>query len=216
MVKTVSLIPARGGSKRLPRKNIKKLNGKPLIDYAIKASLNSKVDETWVSTEDKEIKKIAINCGARVIDRPIELASDTASTESVMLHFAEKIDFDIIVLIEPTYPLIQTKDINNSLDKFITSKVDSLLTLENKKFFLWKLIDEYITVPINFDPNNRPRYQDFEGVYVEEGGIFITTKKNLLKTKCRINGRIGYYILDHPSIDIDNEVDFKIAEMLLK
>ena len=216
MVKTVSLIPARGGSKRVPRKNIKKLNGKPLIDYAITASLNSKVDETWVSTEDKEIKKVAIDCGAKVIDRPVELASDTASTESVMLHFAEKVDFDIIVLIEPTYPLIQTKDINNSLDKFITSKVDSLLTLENKKFFLWKLIDEHITKPINFDPNNRPRYQDFEGIYVEEGGIFITTKKNLLKTKCRINGRIGYYILDHPSIDIDTEIDFKIAEMLLK
>lgn len=215
-MKIVSLIPARGGSKRLPRKNIKKLCGRPLIDYAIKASLNSNVDETWISTEDEEIKHVALQCGAQVIDRPREFASDTATQEEVMTHFTKHVDYDIIALIEPTYPLIQTRDINMSLDKFIKTKCDSLLTLENKKFFIWKLLNEKETMSINYNPENRPRYQDFEGVYVEEGGIYITTKENFLKSKCRINGKIGYYVLEHPSIDVDNENDLKMTEMLLK
>ena len=215
-MKIVALILARGGSKRLPRKNIKNLCGRPLIDYAIKASLDSNIDETWVSTEDKEIKNVALECGAKVIDRPKELAMDTSTAEEVMMHFTEHIDYDIIVLIEPTYPLIQTRDINMSLDTFIKTKCDSLLTLENKKFFIWKLLDKGKTTPVNYNPENRPRYQEFRGIYVEEGGIYITTKENFLKSKCRINGKIGYYILQHPSIDIDTEIDFKIAEVLLK
>jgi N-acylneuraminate cytidylyltransferase len=215
-MKIVSLIPARGGSKRLPRKNIKNLAGRPLIDYSIKASLNSKIDETWVSTEDEEIKKIALKCGAKVIDRPEKFARDESTTESVMQHFTENIDYDIIVLIEPTYPLITIEDINQSIDKFTKNNCDSLLALENKKFFLWDLVDEVIAKPINYNPESRLRYQDFEGFYVEEGGIYITTKDNFLKTNCRINGKIGYYLLKHPSMDIDNEIDFKIVEMLLK
>jgi CMP-N,N'-diacetyllegionaminic acid synthase len=214
-MKVVTLIPARGGSKRLPRKNIKNLCGSPLIDYAIQASLQSKVDETWVSTEDKEIKNVALKCGAKVLDRPAELASDTATTESVMAHFTEHVDYDIIILIEATYPLIQTQDINISLDKFIKTKCDSFLTLEQKKFFIWKLLNENETTPVNYNPQKRKRYQDFEGIYVEEGGIYMTTRKNFLKTQCRLNGKIGYYILQHPSIDIDTEIDFKIAEKLL-
>jgi CMP-N-acetylneuraminic acid synthetase len=214
-MKVVTLIPARGGSKRLPRKNIKTLCGRPLIDYAIQASLHSKANETWVSTEDKEIKNVALKCGAKVIDRPNELASDTATTESVMAHFTQHVDYDIIILIEATYPLIQTQDINNSLEKFIKTKSDSLLALENKKFFIWKLINENETAPVNYNPQKRQRYQDFEGIYVEEGGIYMTTKENFLKSQCRLNGKIGYYILQHPSIDIDTEIDFKIAEKLL-
>lgn len=215
-MKTVVLIPARGGSKRLPRKNIKDLCGRPLIDYAIKNSLNSNVDETWVSTEDKEIKNIALKCGAKVLDRPKELASDTSTQEEVMAHFTEHIDYDIIVLIEPTYPLIQTQDIDLALDKFIKTNCDSLLTLENKKFFIWKLLNEEEAVPVNLNPRRRPRYQEFEGIYVEEGGIYITTRENFLKSKCRVDNKIGYYILQHPSIDVDNKIDFKIAEVLLK
>lgn len=215
-MKTIILIPARGGSKRLPRKNIKNLCGRPLIDYAIKASLNSNVDETWVSTEDKEIKNIALKCGAKVIDRPEELASDTSTQEAVMIHFTEHIAYDIIVLIEPTYPLIQTRDIDLALNKFIKTKCDSLLTLENKNFFIWKLLHKEEAVPVNLNPEKRPRYQEFEGIYVEEGGIYITTRENFFKSKCRVNGKIGYYILQHPSIDIDTEIDFKIAEVLLK
>lgn len=215
-MKIVSLIPARGGSKRLPRKNILNLVGRPLIDYAIKASMDSKIDETWLSTEDKEIKKIALKCGAKILDRPKELAEDNTSTESVMFHFSKEVDCDIIVLIEPTYPMIQKKDIDGALTKFFDFECDSLLTLVNKKFFVWELKNDVEASPRNYSPKKRPRYQNFDGFYVEEGGIYITKKDTFLETECRLNGKIGYYILDHPSIDIDNEIDFKIAETLIK
>jgi CMP-N-acetylneuraminic acid synthetase len=133
-----------------------------------------------------------------------------------MAHFTQHVDYDIIVLIEPTYPLIQTQDIKIALNKFIKTKCDSLLTLENKKFFVWKLVDGNNAVPLNYNPKKRPRYQEFEGICVEEGGIYITTKDNFLKSNCRLNGKIGYYILQHPSIDIDIELDFKIVEELIK
>jgi CMP-N-acetylneuraminic acid synthetase len=132
-----------------------------------------------------------------------------------MAHFTDHVNYDIVVLLEPTYPLIKTEDIDRSLDKFMKTRCDSFLTLENKKFFLWSLLNDTETVPVNYDPKKRQRYQDFEGIYVEEGGIYITTRENFLQSKCRLNGKIGYYILQHPSIDIDTEIDFKIAEKLL-
>lgn len=214
-MKAVALIPARGGSKRVPRKNIKLLKDKPLIWYAIDACLRSIVHEVWVSTEDKEIKKIAQGFGAKVLDRPMELASDTASTEEVMLHFTKKVEYDVIVLVEPTYPLIQPRDVNQSLNRFWLGEYDSLLTLQRRKYFIWKL-DEKRAFPINYNVDSRPFYQDFEGIYVEEGGIYITTRENLLSSKCRLSGRIGYYVIKHPSIDIDEEDDFRIAEAMIE
>ena len=215
MVKIVSLIPARGGSKRIPRKNIKPLNGKPMIYYTIKASLDSKVDETWVSTEDEEIKKIAQSFGAKVLDRPEKYAQDTSSTEKVMLHFTENVDYDILVTLELTYPLMTKDDINGSIDKMIKGNCDSLLSLTKQKMFRWdKKEDE--AVSIDYIPKRRPRMQEYDGYLVEEGGIFLTKKELLLKEKCRLGGKIGYYILDHRSVDVDNEVDLKIAETLMK
>ena len=96
--KIVCVIPARGGSKGIPKKNIISLKGKPLISYTIRASLESEVCETWVSTDSDEISDISMKFGARVLKRPAELAEDDSSTESVLIHFAENIDFDVIVL----------------------------------------------------------------------------------------------------------------------
>ena len=217
MVKIALLIPARGGSKRLPRKNIMNLNGMPLIDYVIKTSLNSNVDETWVSTEDKEIKNVALKCGALVIERPNELATDTTSTEAVIEHFLDNIDCEILVLCECTQPLLNSVDINQSIKKFFDEKLDSLVTLQNRKLFLWKINEKNgIATPSNFEIKNRPRTQVFDGVYSEDCGLWITSKNSFNKSKVRVSGKIGYHIIDHPSIEIDNILDFKIAEALLK
>jgi len=212
-MKVVSLIPARGGSKRVPRKNIKEFCGKPLMWYAIDASLRSLVWETWVSTEDEEIKEIAKGFGAQVLDRPDELAEDDVSQEEVMMHFSEHVNYDVIILIEPTYPLIQSRDITMAYNTFIRGNYDSLLTLMNKKWFIWDINKE--ACPMNYKLGERPNMQDFKGIYAEEGGIYITTKKAFLKSKCRLSGKIGYYLLRHPSIDIDTEEDFKVAEMMM-
>ena len=99
-MKIVSLTLARGGSKGVPRKNITPLNGKPLISYVINAAKASKIDETWVSTEDKEIAEVAKSYGALVVDRPPELALDDAKCEHSLLHFAKNVDFDLLVYIQ--------------------------------------------------------------------------------------------------------------------
>ncbi|HDK25882.1 MAG TPA: acylneuraminate cytidylyltransferase family protein [Candidatus Atribacteria bacterium] len=211
--KIVSLIPARGGSKRIPLKNIRLLNGKPLLSYVIEASLRSCVDETWVSTEDEEIKRIAIDYGAKVIDRPSELAEDDATTEQVIHHFINNIKTDIVVIIEPPHPLVKSEDINAVLDIMLKGNYDSVVSLERQKIFIWEIENNKI-VP-RYNPAARPKTQNYEGVLVENVGIWATTTKAFLKSGVRISGNIGYYICPHKSIDIDEEIDLIIAEALL-
>ena len=124
-MKIVSLITARGGSKSVPLKNIIDINGKPLIWYSINASLNSNVNETWVSTEDSKIKTVSIECGAKVIDRPKELADDIIMPDASILHFAENVDFDLVVFIQPTSPMIKPEYINEGIQKVIHKGYDS-------------------------------------------------------------------------------------------
>jgi len=187
--KVVSLILARGKSKTIPRKNLYKLNGHPLIYYTIEESKKSNVDETWVSTEDKEIKDIALSYGINVIDRPVELASDESSSEDALLHFAESIDFDILVFIQPTSPLLKSSDINKGINMIINEDYDSLISLSiANDLLIW---DENLK-PINYDPMNRGRRQDRRYLYIENGAFYITKKECLLKSKCRISGKIGF------------------------
>ena len=114
-MKIVSLITARGNSKGIPYKNIKDINGKPLISYSITESLKSDVNETWVSTEDKTIKNFSLGYGAKVIDRPKELADYISMPDDSLLHFANQNDFDVMVFIQPTSPMIKSKYINEIL-----------------------------------------------------------------------------------------------------
>jgi CMP-N-acetylneuraminic acid synthetase len=134
-VKAVTLIPARGGSKGIQRKNIIDLGGKPLLAYAIEASIKSNVSETWVSTEDDEIAEIALTYGAKVIKRPDEIATDDAISESALLHFAEKINnFDILVFLQATCPFVKDNDINKAL--ILMEKYDSVISVSKFDQFL--------------------------------------------------------------------------------
>jgi len=112
-MKTVALILARGGSKEIPKKNIQPLSGEPLISYAINSAKWSDVDEVWVSTDDKIIKSISEGLGVKVIDRPDEFATDESPSEDALLHFAENIDFDVLVFIQPTSPLLRLRSRRN-------------------------------------------------------------------------------------------------------
>ena len=109
-MKILSVILARGGSKGIPSKNIVDLNGKPLISYTIEASLQSNVDETWVSTDSSEIASVSSDYGANVIDRPSEISTDTSQSEEALLHFTYNHDFDIMVFIQPTSPLLKSRE----------------------------------------------------------------------------------------------------------
>ena len=116
-MRVVSLITARGGSKGIPKKNLIDINGRPLIWYSIRASLDSKVDETWVSTDSEEIQNASVKAGARVIIRPDDLADDYIMPDEVLLHFAQHVEFDILAFIQPTSPLIKAEYINKSWHK---------------------------------------------------------------------------------------------------
>lgn len=225
--KIVAIIPARGGSKSIPLKNIKVLSGKPLIYWGIDAAIKCKyIDKVYVSTDNDIIKKEIDNYKNKYnnidtnklecIDRDKNTATDTASTESVMLDFANKYEFDYIVLIQATSPLLQSNDLNNGIEKYLNNKYDSLLSLVRQKRFIWNETNNNFVVPQNYDYLQRPRRQDFKGFLVENGAFYITKKELLLKTKCRISGNIGFYEMNEKTYyELDEMSDWKIIESLM-
>lgn len=188
------------------------LGGMPLINYSINASLKSDVNETWVSTDDVQIKSIAKKAGSQVMDRPSELATDTILSEEALVHFAENIEFDILVFLQPTSPLIKYTDINKAL--MMMNKYDSILSAYKEHWLpRWGKYFE----PINWNPSNRPRRQDIESRYVENGALYITKKQSLIKTRLRYSGEIGIYEMPFSrSFQIDSKDDVLIVEKMLK
>jgi len=210
-MKIVSLIPARGGSKGISNKNIIDVNGKPLIYYTIEASLSSAhISETWVSTDCDNIAKISDNYGARVIQRPKELANDIIMPDASLVHFANNIEFDILVFIQPTSPLVETKYINEGIQ--LMEKYDSVFSVYQEHWLpRWEN-----NKPYKWDINNRPRRQDAKELYVENGAFYITTKESLLESKLRYSGNIG--MIEMPfakSFQVDSLDDLEIVRRLL-
>lgn len=220
--KILAIIPARGGSKGIPRKNVRLLAGKPLISYTIEASLRSRyINRTIVSTEDNEIASISKELGTEIIHRPEILASDTASTESVIehvleyLHEKENYYPDILVLLQPTSPLRNTRHIDEALDVIIHGKYDSLLSVCLSYTFIWKKKRD-CAFPINYDFKHRPRRQDKENEYKENGAIYITTFDSFMNHKNRLWGKIGLYVMpEEYSIEIDTDLDFWLCEQII-
>jgi N-acylneuraminate cytidylyltransferase len=214
-MKIVALILARGGSKGIPKKNIIHLNGAPLIQYTINTSLKSKAHETWVSTDCINIKKVATSLGANVLDRPKELAEDYSKSEEAILHFCQSVDFDVLVFIQPTSPLLTTIDLDKGIDLLMDNHAnfDSIFSVYKEHWIpRWNLNMQ----PINWDPKNRPRRQDVKENYVENGAFYISYKKNILKSKLRYSGNIGCIEMPlYRSFQIDTYDDLKLMEKLV-
>ena len=209
-MKIISIILARGGSKGVPRKNIRILNGYPLIYYTITASLNSNVSETWVSSDDEEIISISQKFGAKTIKRPIEISGDLSSSEEALIHFSKNIDFDILVFIQPTSPLILSKDINKGLK--MMSKYDSVLSVSDIPHKVW--INQKPIYNLN---SRKMRQQETDKNYIETGSFYITKKNNLINSNCRISGKIGFLEIPYlRSFEIDTQDDFKFIELIIK
>lgn len=208
-MRTVTVIPARGGSKGIPRKNLVDIGGHPLLSYAIRASRESRVDETWVSSEDAEILEVAVSYGARALRRPDELAQDTSSSEEALLHFAENVPFDRLVFIQATSPLILPEDINQAID--LLDEYDSVLSVAPFTQFVW------IDGQPNYDLRNRKRRQDSSPAYLETGSLFATSREALLRSRNRLSGRIGYCIVPKlRSFDVDSEEDLAVVRELMR
>ena len=214
---TVAFIPVRGGSKSIQLKNIKKINGRPLIFWVLDDVVECEgIDKVVVSTDSEDIRatvNLYDSSKILVIDRSEEVSTDFASTESVMLEFADNYDFKNIILVQATSPLLDRKDLDNGLEEF--QNADSVLSVVNQKRFVWKSKEN--SKPLNYDYLNRPRRQDFDGFLVENGAFYITSKELLLKTKCRISGKINCVIMDAASyFEIDEPSDWLIVEKLLQ
>ena len=217
-----AFIPARGGSKTVPGKNIKEFAGKPLIVHSIEYALQSKlIEEVVVSTDNSKITKIANSVGARVINRPEELATDTATTESAIHHYLNKFSKkpDIVVLLQATSPLRPKGSLDKTLTHFMNGGYDSLLSLSPTHRFFWR-VKEDKTAYAEYDYLNRPRRQDMKPEdmrYVENGSLYIFTKEHFEKTENRLGGKIGY--VEWPEdygMEIDTEVDFQCVEKIFK
>lgn len=215
----IAFIPARGGSKSIPYKNIKPIAGRPLIYWVLDAAVNCKaIEAVYVSTDDDRIEDAITRYGSgKVIlyRRSPATATDTASTESAMIEFAEKTDFDTIMLIQATSPLLKTEHLDGAIEKFRESEADSLLSVVRQKRFIWEE-DTDTARPANYDPARRPLRQDFEGFFVENGAFYITNRKNLLTSGSRLSGNIALYEMPGESYhELDEPDDWPVVEQLL-
>ena len=224
----VAFIPVRGGSKSIPLKNIKPISGKPLVYWTVKAACGCKyIDKVYVATDSARIKetvegfKSEIEADAfakvEVIDRSVESASDTASTEFVMLEFANNYEFDNIVLVQATSPLLQSDDLDRGFDAFNEDGTDSVISVVPQKRFNWSYDSKGYVHPTNYDVFNRPRRQEFKGYLVENGAFYITSKSDLLKSRNRVSGNIRAVEMNEDTFfEIDEPSDWTIIEALMK
>ncbi len=218
-----AFIPVRGGSKSIPLKNIKELNGKPLVYWtALAAQEASCINKIVIATDSDIIKTTVLNFGfnkLKVFDRSLENASDTASTESVILEYIEKMkpqDNDLLFLIQATSPLLKSKHIDEMYKEFCKNDSDSMFSAVREKQFHWIEKNNGIE-PINYDYKNRPRRQDFNGILAENGACYINSVKNIKENKCRLSGKISAYELpSFTAYEIDEPADWIIVEQLMK
>jgi YrbI family 3-deoxy-D-manno-octulosonate 8-phosphate phosphatase len=220
-VSTIAFIPVRCGSKSIPFKNIKPFCAKPLVYWNVAALQHSShIDRVVVATDCDAIADTVASFGFSKVEiywRSAANASDTASTESVMLEYIEGtpelLATDIFLLVQATSPLTETKHFEEALSRYHSEKLDAMLSVVRIKRFFW---NENGT-PQNYDFYNRPRRQDFDGDLMENGAFYIHTIGGIRKHRCRLGDKVGIYEMpDHTAVEIDEPHDWLVAEALMK
>lgn len=225
--KILVIVPARGGSKGVPRKNIRNLNGKPLISYTIEEAKKSKyIDRVVVSTEDIEIAKVSEKFGAEVpYLRPVELSKDDSPTIDCIIHVVnwlkEKENYipDYVCLLQCTSPLRTYKDINGTIEKTINLNMDGAVSIcESEANPYWSNVFYGDKLKYFIEEGKQiTRRQDLPKVYRMNGSVYVIKTNILLEQKTFETENItGYVMNNENSVDIDNEIDFKLAELLMK
>ena len=216
-MKIVSIIPVRGGSKSIPRKNIVDFAGKPLMLWTIEqAKASALVSEIYVTSDSKEILEIADSAGVRAIIRPPELSTDIATSESALIHVLNQIKEapEYIVFLQATAPLRKSNDIDNSISHLIDAAADSLLSVTKAYDYIWKESEGGIS-SLNFDYLQRKRRQDLQPLYYENGSIYVFKPDILEKYRNRLGGKISiYYMEPWQMVDINDNADLEWAEWL--
>lgn len=221
----LAIIPARGGSKGLPGKNIIDLGGKPLMAWSIDAALHSKyIKKTVVSSDSEEILGIAKKFGAEAIKRPDELANDTASSEPLITHVIDKLQknnesYDFIVLLQPTSPLRDGNDIDMSIELMLQKGADALISMSEPEHSPYKAFKEntdgYIEGLID---NKSPfmRRQDLPQVYMPNGAIYIVKTNVFMQCgKLFTSKTVPFLMSIQKSIDVDTKEDLEKIKLLM-
>ena len=218
-MRIVGLIPARGGSKGIPRKNLRTVGENSLVAIKILQARASNCNEIWVSTEDLEIASIAKQDGAKIIDRPVALAEDDTSTDDMLIHAAETLKLDssdCIILLQPTSPLLKLSSVNKCIEMLLENpKLSSVITLRQAHPFMWEE-NEFM----NWDPSGhtrrvRPRRQELSPSGYETGGCYAIRVQSLYEQRVRYPKPTGTVSVNHlEAIDIDTLEDLSLASSI--
>ncbi len=219
---TIVVVPARGGSQRIPRKNLLPLRGRPLVVHTVEQALDaSSIDAVVVSTDDAEIARVAREAGAEVVIRPQELATAEASTESALLHVLQDLETrgepepELVVLLQCTSPIRRPGDIDAAVATLRTNGADSAFSACRDLGLFWTVCGDHPR-PINYDPLERKREQDMAPQFRENGSIFVFKTSALKSSGSRISGRVAIYEMDMvSSFQIDTPEDVELIERVM-
>jgi CMP-N-acetylneuraminic acid synthetase len=218
MSKKIGFVPVRIGSKSIPKKNIKNWNNKPLLFWVCDAlEKSSEIDEFWIASDSEEINNIFNEfkfSKGKIYNRSIKNSQDKSSTESVLIEFINNKKLkkeDLIMLCQATSPYLKSTDIDSGFTEIINKNFDSLLSVVKFERFIWNNSGE----ALNYDINNRPRRQDMEDYYIENGAMYISNVQNILNSKCRLSGSVGYHIMPKQTeFELDELEDWMLSESL--
>lgn len=219
----VALIPARGGSKGIPRKNLAPLAGRPLLVHTLdQARATPAIERVVVSTDDDEIARCAAEHGAEVVRRPAQLASDEAASEPALLHALDTLrddggyEPDLVVFLQATSPLRRAGDVARAIATLEAEDADSLFSACVVHGFVWRRRGSELEA-LTYDPQARPRRQDVGEDLLENGSIYVFKPWVLRRHRNRLGGRVAVYPMDPlDSFQIDTPADLELAERLLE
>ena len=218
----IAIIPARGGSKGIAGKNVRTLCGKPLIGWTIEAALASQlVDRVFVSTDDARISQVAEHFGAHVVERPVEISGDTASSESALLHTLEyllqnKVHCTELTFLQCTAPLTAPEDIDGTVQVMLEQQADSAMAVVPFHYFLWSNTTGS-AVGINHDKRIRPLRSEREPQYLEAGAVYVMKAEGFRQARHRFFGKTAMYVMPpERRWEIDDPADWTVAEALMR
>jgi CMP-N-acetylneuraminic acid synthetase len=219
----IAVIPARGGSKGIPKKNIKPLAGKPLIAYAIDAAKAAMtVQRVIVSTDDPAIGQVAQEWGAEIVWRPAELSGDFSSSEAALLHVLEQIQAtegvlpDLLVFLQCTSPFTAAEDIDGTVKALIAQGAQTALAVTHFHYFVWEEQPDGNMVGVNHDKEVRLMRQQRTPQYLETGAVYVMETRGFLERKHRFFGKTAMHVIPTERVlEIDEPEDFALAEARL-
>jgi N-acylneuraminate cytidylyltransferase len=216
-VSVVAVVPARGGSKGVPGKNLKRVGGRSLVARAVDAALAATtIDRVLVSTDAAEIAAGARSAGAEVVDRPAEIAGDTASSEAAVLHALASLDEqpEVVVFIQATSPFIDSADLDSAVRRVLTGQEDVVFSATETFAFLWQRTADG-AVGVNHDAAVRPRRQDREAHFQETGAFYVMRTEGFVRGGHRFFGRVGIQEVDPlRGLEIDSEHELELARLI--